>query len=130
MKTILKHFEDNTFDYYTIAFGIRNVPDISTALKEAFRVLQPKSKFLCLEFSKPGMPIAKELYDLYSYKVIPKIGSLLAGNEAAYQYLVDSIREFPDQNVFISMMQAAGFKISYFENLHFGVASIYVGHKE
>jgi demethylmenaquinone methyltransferase/2-methoxy-6-polyprenyl-1,4-benzoquinol methylase len=122
-------FADNEFDYYTIAFGIRNIPDINGALKEAYRVLKPKSKFLCLEFSKPTLPLVKNIYDAYSDYVIPAIGDKVSGNREAYQYLVDSIRAFPDQNIFISMMQNAGFKISYFQNLHFSIASIYVGYK-
>jgi demethylmenaquinone methyltransferase/2-methoxy-6-polyprenyl-1,4-benzoquinol methylase len=122
-------FDDNSFDYYTIAFGIRNIPDIHTTLSEAYRVLKPRSKFLCLEFSKPTAPLIRHMYDLYSDKVIPKIGEVVAGNIEAYEYLVNSIREFPDQNIFISMMQGAGFKNTYFQNLSFSIASIYVGYK-
>jgi demethylmenaquinone methyltransferase/2-methoxy-6-polyprenyl-1,4-benzoquinol methylase len=122
-------FDDCSFDYYTIAFGIRNIPDINEALKEAYRVLKPKSKFLCLEFSKPTAPLVKNFYDIYSDCIIPKIGGMVAGNEQAYEYLVESIRQFPDQNIFVSMMQSAGFKVAYFENLHFSIASIYVGYK-
>jgi demethylmenaquinone methyltransferase/2-methoxy-6-polyprenyl-1,4-benzoquinol methylase len=122
-------FEDNSFDYYTIAFGIRNIPDINSALKQALRVLKPGGKFLCLEFSKPVMCGFKDLYRFYSDYVIPKIGCYVANNEDAYKYLVDSIAAFPDQHIFTSMMKAAGFNIAYFQNLHFSLATIYVGYK-
>ncbi len=123
-------FDNNSFNYYTIAFGIRNIPDIQNALNESYRVLKPKSKFLCLEFSKPTMPIFSDFYRMYSDNVIPKIGETVANNRAAYEYLVDSIKAFPDQNIFLSMMQKAGYKISYFQNLSGSIASIYVGYKQ
>ena len=123
-------FEDNSFDYYTIAFGIRNIVEIEQALSEAYRVLKPGARFLCLEFSKPSMPIFKNFYKIYSEKIIPKMGKWIANDQQAYQYLVDSIRAFPDQNIFIAMMQRAGFKFSYCKNLSFSIASIYVGYKE
>jgi len=122
-------FKDNSFDYYTISFGIRNIPDISKALQEAHRVLKPCGKFLCMEFGKPCSPGIKQAYNVYSDYFIPKMGGMIAGNKDAYQYLVDSIRAFPDRKKFLSMMQAAGFKISYGRNLNFGVASIYEGYK-
>ena len=123
-------FNDAVFDYYTIAFGIRNIPDITGALKEAYRVLKPKSKFLCMEFSKPTAPIFKDAIKFYYNNVIPRIGSAVAGNYDAYKYLSDSIYNFPDQNIFISMMQASGFKTAYFKNLSGSLVSIYIGHKE
>jgi demethylmenaquinone methyltransferase/2-methoxy-6-polyprenyl-1,4-benzoquinol methylase len=122
-------FEDNYFDYYTIAFGIRNIPDMQAALNEAHRVLKPKSNFLCLEFSRPIMPIVSSIYDLYLDSIIPKIGDFITNRKEAYEYLADSIRAFPDQSVFLAMMQKAGFKISHFKNLSNSVASIYMGYK-
>ena len=119
-------FENDTFDYYTIAFGIRNIPDKHLALKEAYRVLKPRSKFLCMEFSAPRC--FKKAYDTYSFKAIPMIGQLIAKNRQAYEYLVESIREFPAQNIFIDMMYSAGFKISSFQNLP--LVSIYIGYKQ
>lgn len=122
-------FEDNSFDYYTIAFGIRNICDMDGALAESYRVLKPKGHFLCLEFSRPTMPIMRDIYNLYLEKVIPKIGQLVTNHQEAYEYLADSIKAFPEQSVFLSMMQKAGFKIANFRNLSNGVACIYLGYK-
>lgn len=122
-------FEDNSFNYYTISFGIRNIPDISKALQEAHRVLKVGGKFLCIEFSKPYLPCIKQAYNFYSDHFIPKMGKLIAGNNDAYQYLVDSIRAFPDRKKFLNMMQAAGFKIAHSRDLSFAIASIYQGYK-
>ena len=122
-------FPDNSFDYYTIAFGIRNVPKIDVALKEAYRVLKPMGKFLCLEFSKVDNSCLQGLYDFYSFNVIPKIGKMIANNESAYQYLVESINVFPDQDSFAVMLKSAGFgKVSY-KNLTFGVTAIHSAYK-
>jgi demethylmenaquinone methyltransferase/2-methoxy-6-polyprenyl-1,4-benzoquinol methylase len=122
-------FEDNSFDYYTIAFGIRNVTDINAALKEAYRVLNAGGKFICLEFAKVDNPKIAKCYDFYSMNVIPKMGNLVAGDEDSYRYLVESIRTFPAQQVFIHMMEDAGFKFTQSYNLTFGVACLYVGYK-
>ena len=123
-------WSDQEFDYYTISFGIRNVPDIQKALNESYRLLKPGGKFLCLEFSKPTAAVIRHLYGWYLDKVIPKLGGAIAQDEQSYQYLVDSIKAFPDQNIFISMMQRAGFKMCYFKNLSFSIASIYIGYKD
>jgi demethylmenaquinone methyltransferase/2-methoxy-6-polyprenyl-1,4-benzoquinol methylase len=122
-------FADSSFDYYTIAFGIRNVIDKQNALNEAWRVLKPNAKFLCLEFSKPTALGFKDLYRLYCDHIIPKFGAHVADSQEAYQYLVESIRQFPDQHIFTSMMRQAGFKIASFQNLHLSLATIYVGYK-
>ena len=90
-------FDDNSFDVYTIAFGIRNVVKIEEALREARRVLRPGGRFLCLEFSKVTLPGLDVLYDVYSYQLIPPLGQVIAGDWDSYQYLVESIRQFPDQ---------------------------------
>lgn len=90
-------FPDACMDAYTVAFGIRNMTDRGAALSEAHRVLKRGGRLLCLEFSHVSLPLLKQAYDLYSFSVIPKIGGLVAGDEASYQYLVESIRQFPDQ---------------------------------
>lgn len=122
-------FEDNSFDYYTIAFGIRNVSDISKVLQEACRVLKPMGKFLCLEFSKVEHHLLRKLYDFYSFNIIPKIGKAVADNESAYQYLVESIKLFPDQDNFLIMLKDAGFSMASYENLTGGVVAVHSGYK-
>src|SRR6476619_88838 len=117
-------FEDKSFSYYTISFVIRNIPYILKALQEAHRVLKPGGKFLCLEFSKPQIPYISSAYNFYSDKFIPQMGKIVAGNKDAYQYLVNSIRSFPSQEVFLQMMQKAGFRMSYVHDLSFSIASI------
>ncbi len=103
-------FEDETFDAYTIAFGIRNVPRIDIALKEAHRVLRRGGRFLCLEFSKADLPGLEEIYRLYSDRVIPPLGRAVTGDGQPYQYLVESIRKFPPPAEFSAMIARAGFK--------------------
>jgi len=102
-------FPDRAFDGYTIAFGIRNVPRIDRALSEAFRVLKPGSRFLCLEFSTVDMPGLDRLYELFSFKVIPPLGRAVTGDAESYQYLIESIRKFPKPAAFADMIRAAGF---------------------
>ncbi len=105
---------DRTYDAYTIAFGIRNVPRIDAALREAFRVLRPGGHFLCLEFSSVDVPGLDRLYDLYSFNAIPAIGQMVAGDAESYRYLVESIRKFPKPQAFAAMMRDAGFgRVSY-----------------
>ena len=103
-------FEDESFDAYTIAFGIRNVPRIEVALKEAHRVLKRGGRFLCLEFSQVDLPGLDRLYELYSDRVIPPMGSVVTGDREPYQYLVESIRKFPAPAAFSAMIAGAGFK--------------------
>ena len=122
-------FPDNSFDYYTIAFGIRNMVSIENTLSEALRVLKPTGKFLCLEFSKVKNDFVKPLYDFYSFNVIPKIGNCVAGNQDAYRYLAESISLFPDQEDFKTMIQKTGFTNVAYKNLTFGVAAIHYGFK-
>jgi len=102
-------FGDRSFDAYTIAFGIRNVPRIDAALREAYRVLRPGSRFLCLEFSTVDVPGLDALYDFFSFKVIPPLGRAVTGDAESYQYLVESIRKFPRPNAFAERIRAAGF---------------------
>ena len=123
-------FKNNTFDCYTIAFGIRNVTQIDKALQEAYRVLKPGGKFYCLEFSKVANPLLAKLYDVYSFSVIPKVGGMVAGNEDAYQYLVESIRKFPDRDKFSKMIREAGFQNVQSEMLNMGVVAIHEGQKK
>ncbi|KAJ6512185.1 ubiquinone menaquinone biosynthesis methyltransferase UbiE [Mycena vitilis] len=102
-------FQDNTYDLYTIAFGIRNCTSIPDALKEAHRVLKPGGTFACLEFSRVNNPLMSLAYDQYSFTMIPLLGTILAGDRASYQYLVESIRKFPPQPEFANMIREAGF---------------------
>lgn len=122
-------FEENSFDSYTIAFGIRNVTNRDAALSEAFRVLKPGGRFMCLEFSKVIVPGLQHLYDEYSFRIIPEIGRLVAGDAASYKYLVESIRMFPDQETFSTMIKKAGFSMVTYENLTAGVTAIHSGVK-
>jgi demethylmenaquinone methyltransferase/2-methoxy-6-polyprenyl-1,4-benzoquinol methylase len=118
---------DGCADAYVISFGIRNVTDISAALREARRVLKPGGRFLCLEFSKPTVEPLRKLYDAYSFKVIPEVGARVAGDRDAYQYLVESIRRFPDQRAFAEMITAAGFGCVEHTNFTGGVAALHTG---
>ncbi len=122
-------FQDNSFDYYTIAFGIRNVSDIDIALKEAHRVLKKGGKFLCLEFSKIDNSFVQSLYDFYSFNIIPKIGKFVAGNEPAYRYLSESIDLFPNQDEFKVKILNAGFNNVSYINLSGGIASMHTAYK-
>ncbi|XP_031193412.1 2-methoxy-6-polyprenyl-1,4-benzoquinol methylase, mitochondrial [Mastomys coucha] len=122
-------FDDDRFDVYTIAFGIRNVTHIDRALQEAHRVLKPGGRFLCLEFSQVNDPLISRLYDLYSFQVIPVIGEVIAGDWKSYQYLVESIRKFPNQEEFKDMIEDAGFQKVTYESLTTGIVAIHSGFK-
>nr|XP_061783778.1 2-methoxy-6-polyprenyl-1,4-benzoquinol methylase, mitochondrial-like isoform X2 [Nerophis lumbriciformis] len=122
-------FDDNQFDIYTVAFGIRNVTHIEKALQEALRVLKPGGRFMCLEFSKVTNPVLAKLYDAYSFQVIPVLGEVIAGDWKSYQYLVESIRKFPAQDEFKEMMEDAGFFCVQYHNLTAGVVSLHSGFK-
>jgi demethylmenaquinone methyltransferase/2-methoxy-6-polyprenyl-1,4-benzoquinol methylase len=119
-------FPDRSFDAYTIAFGIRNVTRIAATLAEAHRVLKIGGRFLCLEFSACEVPLLDALYDFHSFRIIPRLAEL-AGSAAPYRYLIESIREFPDQRRFAAMIAAAGFARSTFRNLTGGIAAIHSG---
>ncbi|MBW8816128.1 MAG: class I SAM-dependent methyltransferase [Caulobacterales bacterium] len=118
---------DASADAYVISFGIRNVTDIVGALKEARRVLRPGGRFLCLEFSRPVTEALRAAYDAYSFKVIPEIGARVAQDRESYQYLVESIRRFPDQRRFAGMMGEAGFSQVAWTNYSGGVAALHTG---
>lgn len=122
-------FEDATFDGYTIAFGIRNVPRIPLALAEAHRVLKPGGRFLCLEFSDVDIPGLDKIYDAYSFNVIPAIGRAVTGDGEPYRYLVESIRKFPTADGFRDMIADAGFRRASFTRLTGGIVAIHSGWK-
>jgi demethylmenaquinone methyltransferase/2-methoxy-6-polyprenyl-1,4-benzoquinol methylase len=122
-------FKDNSFDVYTISFGIRNVTRIPDALSEAYRVLRPGGRLMVLEFSQLPNPMMQKAYDLYSFNVIPVMGQLIAGDRDSYQYLVESIRNFPDQTTFEQMICDAGFGQVSYRNLTMGVAALHSGWK-
>ncbi len=122
-------FADSTFDAYTIAFGIRNVPRIDVALSEAFRVLKPGGRFLCLEFSEVEMPLLDKVYEAWSFNAIPQIGKMVTGDGEPYSYLVESIRKFPNQANFASMITRAGFERVSFRNYSGGIAALHSGWK-
>ena len=122
-------FEDNSFDVYTISFGIRNVTRPQEALNEAFRVLRPGGRLMVLEFSQIPNPAMQWAYDRYSFNVIPPMGKLIANDSDSYQYLVESIRKFPDQDTFLDMVKKAGFENAKYRNLTMGIAALHSGWK-
>jgi demethylmenaquinone methyltransferase/2-methoxy-6-polyprenyl-1,4-benzoquinol methylase len=121
--------ESATQDAYTIAFGIRNTTHLDSALGEAYRVLKPGGRFLCLEFSRVAAPGLDDLYDLYSFGVLPRLGELVAGDGAAYRYLAESIRRFPPQHAFAKRIEKAGFIQVKHRNLSGGIAAMHSGWK-
>ncbi|HBQ35691.1 MAG TPA: bifunctional demethylmenaquinone methyltransferase/2-methoxy-6-polyprenyl-1,4-benzoquinol methylase UbiE [Rhodobacteraceae bacterium] len=122
-------FKDNTFDVYTISFGIRNVTRIPDALSEAFRVLRPGGRLMVLEFSQIPNDMMQKIYDLYSFNIIPKLGQMIANDRDSYQYLVESIRKFPKQDVFADMISNAGFANVKYRNMSMGIAALHSGWK-
>ena len=123
------HFEDNIFDLYTIAFGLRNVTDVDKALCEAKRVLKPGGRFMCLEFSQVPDPILRQIYDTYSFHVIPSMGELVANDRDSYQYLVESIRKFSNQEELVGRMEKAGMQLCKYTNLTGGIVALHEGFK-
>ncbi|OIP99034.1 MAG: bifunctional demethylmenaquinone methyltransferase/2-methoxy-6-polyprenyl-1,4-benzoquinol methylase [Zetaproteobacteria bacterium CG2_30_46_52] len=122
-------FADNSFDLVTIAFGIRNFVDVPLGLSEFYRVLKPGGQFMCLEFSKPVLPMLDVIYDAYSFNVIPKMGEMVTGDKDSYQYLVESIRRFPDQERFAKWIKQAGFDLVRHDNLTGGIVAMHRGYK-
>jgi len=122
-------FPDRSFDAYTIAFGIRNVTHIDKALAEAHRVLRHGGRFFCLEFSTTQWPGFKQAYDIYSHKLVPRIGQAIAGDEESYRYLIESIRRFPTMPEFEGMIRAAGFSQTKVEPIMGGLVAIHSGWK-
>ena len=125
----LSQFESDSHDLYTIAFGIRNVTDRQKALSEAYRILRKGGRFTCLEFSEVVIPGFKQIYDQYSFNMIPVLGQLLANDKDSYQYLVESIRKFPKQAEFASMIEEAGFKYVTYTNYTGGIVAVHSGFK-
>ena len=122
-------FEDGKFDLYTIAFGLRNVTDVDMALRDAHRVLKPGGRFLCLEFSHvTNIPLA-QLYEIYSFHVIPKLGEVVANDRDSYQYLVESIRKFCTQDELVTRMESAGFEHVKYTNMTGGIVALHEGYK-
>jgi len=121
-------FADNSFDCITIAFGLRNVTDKESALTSMLRTLKPGGKAMILEFSKPGEAI-KPAYDLYSFKVLPALGKLVANDSESYNYLAESIRMHPDQETLLGMMQDAGFERCRYHNLAGGIVALHIGYR-
>eukprot|EP00873_Tetraselmis_striata_P016870 jgi/Tetstr1/437134/TSEL_025894.t1 len=120
-------FPDRSFDAYTIAFGIRNVPDIAKALREARRVLKRGGRFLCLEFSQVDVPALDKVYDAFSFNAIPTMGRMVTGDGEPYRYLVESIRKFPHQERFAQMIRDAGFSRVTYRNYSGGIACLHSG---
>jgi demethylmenaquinone methyltransferase/2-methoxy-6-polyprenyl-1,4-benzoquinol methylase len=119
---------DASVDLLTVSFGLRNTTHLAAALQEIRRVLRPGGKFVCLEFSRPAAWLAP-FYDLYSFWVIPRLGAAVAGEPQAYQYLIESIRLFPDQNGFAALMRQAGLSEVTWENVSFGIACLHFGSR-
>ena len=122
-------FPDASFDVYTISFGIRNVTRPQEALNEAFRVLKPGGRLMVLEFSQIPNDLMQKVYDLYSFNIIPRLGQMIANDRDSYQYLVESIRQFPDQETFLGMVRQAGFEQAKYRNLSMGIACLHSGWK-
>lgn len=122
-------FEDNSFDAYTISFGIRNVTRIEDAIAEAYRVLKPGGRFMVLEFSAIPNPALQWAYDRYSFNIIPPLGQIIANDRDSYQYLVESIRKFPKQEIFAQMIRDGGFGQVKYRNLSLGIAALHSGWK-
>ena len=122
-------FADSSIDKLTISFGIRNMTSIEDALKEIHRVLKPDGQYYCLEFSRPMMPI-RPFYNLYNQYIIPRLGAMVAGQPEAYQYLIESIQRFPNQEEMKVLIEQAGFSDVSYRNLFFGIACIHIGTKK
>jgi len=118
---------DQSADYVTIAFGIRNVTHRDRALAEAYRVLKPGGRFVCLEFSHMPLKVAQKFYDAYSFNIIPPMGKAITGDASAYQYLIESIRQFPKAEAFMEEVAAAGFARCQFQRLNGGIAALHSG---
>jgi demethylmenaquinone methyltransferase/2-methoxy-6-polyprenyl-1,4-benzoquinol methylase len=122
-------FTDNSFDAATVAFGVRNFENLEKGLAEVYRILKPNGKFVILEFSHPKNAVFSVIYKLYMKTITPKFGKIFTNNNEAYQYLQQSILAFPEGNVFLGIMEKAGFKNVYLKKLSFGICTIYCGNK-
>jgi len=122
-------FADDSFDVYTVSFGIRNMTDPQQVLNEAYRVLRPGGRLMVLEFSQIPNAMMQKIYDIYSFNIIPRLGQAIARDRDSYQYLVESIRRFPDQETFLRMVRKAGFGNAAYRNLSMGIACLHSGWK-
>ncbi|HVZ98294.1 MAG TPA: bifunctional demethylmenaquinone methyltransferase/2-methoxy-6-polyprenyl-1,4-benzoquinol methylase UbiE [Chitinophagaceae bacterium] len=122
-------FGDNSFDAVTVAFGVRNFGNLEKGLSEIRRVLKPGGKLIILEFSKPSLPVFKNLYNLYMRFVTPKVGKLISKNKDAYQYLNDSVQQFPEKKTFIQILNKTGYRNSFYKTLSLGICTIYCSEK-
>ncbi len=122
-------FNDNSFDAVTVAFGVRNFENLEKGLAEIFRVLKPGGKLVVLEFSKPTLPLIKNMYNFYMKFITPKIGKLISKNNDAYQYLNNSVQQFPEKETFIHVLNQTGYRHSFYKTLSLGICTIYCGEK-
>lgn len=120
-------FADDTFDAVTIAFGLRNLPNFANGLREMHRILTPGGKLVILEFTRPRLPVFRQLYDLYFTTILPLIGGIVSGSRGAYEYLPDSVSKFPDQDELAALMEPAGFRDVKYSNLTGGIAAVHIG---
>ncbi len=122
-------FDDSSFDAVTVAFGVRNFENLERGLSEIYRVLKPGGKLIVLEFSKPSLPVIKNLYNFYMRFVTPKIGKLISKNNEAYQYLNNSVQKFPEREKFIQILNQLKYRHSFYKTLSLGICTIYCGEK-
>jgi demethylmenaquinone methyltransferase/2-methoxy-6-polyprenyl-1,4-benzoquinol methylase len=122
-------FDDSSFDAVTVAFGVRNFENLERGLSEIYRVLKPRGKLIVLEFSKPSLPVIKNLYNFYMRFVTPKIGKLISKNNEAYQYLNNSVQKFPEREKFIQILNQLKYRHSFYKTLSLGICTIYCGEK-
>jgi demethylmenaquinone methyltransferase/2-methoxy-6-polyprenyl-1,4-benzoquinol methylase len=122
-------FEDNTFDAVTVAFGVRNFENLEKGLKEILRVLQPGGKLVILEFSRPALPVIKNIYNFYLNVIAPKVGTIISKNKNAYKYLNNSVQKFPERKDFINILNQLGYRNTLYKTLSLGICCIYCGDK-
>ncbi len=122
-------FRDASFDAVTVAFGVRNFENLEKGLSEIYRVLKPGGKLIVLEFSKPSLPVIRNLYNFYMRFITPKVGKLISKNNDAYQYLNNSVQQFPERETFIHILNQLGYRHSFYKTLSLGICTIYCGEK-
>ena len=122
-------FGDNTFDAVTVAFGVRNFENLEKGLQEILRVLRPGGKLVILEFSRPALPVIKNIYNFYLNVIAPKVGTIISKNKNAYKYLNDSVQKFPERKIFINILNQLGYRNTLYKTLSLGICSIYCGEK-